>query len=64
MPAWKPDAEVRFPLELIPKSIRGEDLRGRVYIARVNIGAVREEELFFENFEAAPEPAGLDSGDS
>jgi len=58
---WNPDHAVRFPLELIEdRDIRhalttGLRLPVRLF-ARVNIGCQSESELYFREFEWAPEP--------
>ena len=65
---WNPDRAVRFPLDLIEdRNIRrglatGLGLPMRLF-AQVNIGCRSESELYFREFEGAPEPmvSDLDS---
>ena len=56
VPGWSTDTKVRFPLELIPPRLQAHAVRGGRFFARVNTGAQREEDLFFSEFELAPEP--------
>ena len=53
---WKPKQAVRFPASLIPESILESVQPGTHLFAKVNVGAVRPEDLFFKDFEIAPEP--------
>jgi len=55
IPGWNPQKAVRFPLSLINSDIRDKvQLECRLF-AHINIGANDSEDLFFENFEIAPE---------
>lgn len=58
LPSWEPSTSVRFPLSLIPEEIRlpGEEIKGARYMAQVNIGAERLEDLYFRDFERGPDP--------
>jgi hypothetical protein len=55
VPGWNPDAKVTFPLDLIEPELRDLATPGQVFFAMVNIGAERDEDLFFGDFELAPE---------
>lgn len=57
---WKPRQAVRFPASLIPEYILNNVQTGTRLFAKVNVGAPKSEDLFFENFELAPE---LDEND-
>lgn len=53
--AWNPRESVNFPLNLLaPLSIPIRE--GILLLAEVNIGATNRRDLFFKNFELAPEP--------
>lgn len=57
--AWNPHSSVSFPYELIANL--GVPIKeGTFLLAEVNIGATQRRDLFFKNFELAPE---LDSND-
>jgi hypothetical protein len=55
VPGWNPDVKVRFPLDLIDRYLHDRVESGRHFFARVNTCAEREEDLFFYDFELAPE---------
>ena len=56
VPSWNPHKAVRFPASLIPEDIR-EALKPNIRLfARVNTGAEKSDDLYFEKFELAPEP--------
>jgi len=62
VPGWNPQSAVSFPIDLVTE----EDLRLRVsdravdwVIAKVNVDAESADELFFLDFERAPDPADL-----
>jgi hypothetical protein len=56
VPGWNPHKAVRFPASLVPEDIR-EALKPNVRLfAQVNIGAETSDDLYFKNFELAPEP--------
>jgi len=56
IPGWNPEAKVTFPLDLIAPELRDLAVPGQVFFALVNTGAERDEDLFFSDFELAPEP--------
>ncbi|MEU6252245.1 hypothetical protein [Streptomyces sp. NPDC047043] len=58
--AWDPVDAVILPADMITScvGISEEELPGKRFMARVNIHARSSEELFFENFELAPEVPG------
>ena len=56
IPGWNPETKVRFPLDLIAPELRDFAAPGQVFFALVNTGAERDEDLFFSDFELAPEP--------
>ena len=41
---------------LVPAELRHDAIPGKRFFARVNIGALREEDLFFTDFQPAPDP--------
>ena len=47
---WDPETKVRFPLDPVPAELRHDAIPGKRFFARVNIGALREEDLFFTDF--------------
>ncbi len=53
---WRPHTAVRLPLDCIPEEFRGALKDFPFLIAEVNIEARDSSELFFHNFEAAPQP--------
>lgn len=57
VPQWNPNKGVRFPVTLLPRELHSEVAPGIRLLADVNIGARKAEELFFGNFDLAPEPA-------
>lgn len=56
VPGWNSEAKVTFPLDLIKPELRDFAVPGQVFFALVNTGAERDEDLFFSDFELAPEP--------
>lgn len=56
IPSWNPLRAVRFPLSLVPADLQPSVRKGSRLFAQVNIGADDQEDLFFEDFEAASEP--------
>jgi hypothetical protein len=61
IPSWNPHRAVRLPVSLLPKSFGRSHLkRGSRLFAQINIGAEKASELYFKDFEIAPE---LDSDD-
>jgi CheY-like chemotaxis protein len=51
MAQWNAGLEVGFPLELVPTAFQSHVKPGKLLIAEVNIGAERQEDLFFDKFE-------------
>lgn len=61
IPGWKPDVPVPLPLSLIHEWILDfQPKLGARLIANVNSGAENPEDLYFTNFEIAPEPEEID----
>ncbi len=58
--SWNPRKAVRLPLALLPQNLRGGIAIGTRFVANVNVGAESGDELFFDNFRAAPEPSAND----
>jgi hypothetical protein len=59
LPSWRPRQAVRFPASLIPAGLQPhseDEWPGTCYIAWVNIGAEEAEDLYFYDFERAPDP--------
>ena len=56
IPSWNPLRAVRFPLSLIPVQLQPSVGAGTRLFASVNIGAEDSQDLYFDNFELAPEP--------
>jgi hypothetical protein len=56
VPGWNPERKVTFPLDLIQAPLRDRANQGQLFFALVNTGAERREDLFFSDFELAPEP--------
>lgn len=56
IPSWNPHQAVRFPAALVPPELRHNLAPGTCLFAKVNIGADRAEDLYFCDFEPAPEP--------
>lgn len=59
--SWNPHRAVRFPLSLVPADLRRLVVPGAFLIAMVNIGAERAQDLYFKDFERAPEPVSEES---
>jgi len=59
--AWNPLEVVRFPSSLVPPELRRSLAEGSCLFAKVNIGAEAAEDLFFEDFEPAPDPVEEES---
>ncbi len=61
-PGWNWRSAVKFPLDVIENDSLMEDVRKRQVdwlIAKVNVDAESVDELFFKDFERAPNPEGL-----
>jgi len=56
IPSWNPNEGVTFPVDIIPKELRPYLKADQCFFANVNTGAESQDELFFENFELAPDP--------
>lgn len=56
VPSWNPDESVPIPLNLFPDNLRSTVKPGQCYFVKVNIGADNSDELFFADFDLAPEP--------
>jgi CheY-like chemotaxis protein len=57
VPEWDPNRRVRFPLAMVPVTLHPTAAAGKRLFAKVNTDAESPDELFFYDFEAAPEPA-------
>jgi len=55
VPSWDPDTGLKLPLTLFPAHLGHID-PGMRFFAIVNIGALKNEDLFFDGFEIAEEP--------
>jgi len=55
IPGWNPKTKIRFPLALIARDLWDDIRPGAYLMAYVNRGAEKEEDLFLERFELAPE---------
>lgn len=54
---WNPQDAVRIPFSVIAKDIPRQHIKeGASFIANINIGADDSDELYFSDFEIAPEP--------
>lgn len=56
---WRPLEAVRIPVSVIPEDLRRGLRVGTFLIARVNVGATSPEDLFFADFELAPDPVEI-----
>jgi len=56
IPGWNPYRAVRFPISLLPTNLRDKLAPDVHFFAYINIGAEKAEDLYFRNFELAPEP--------
>ena len=56
IPSWNPRWAVRFPVSLIPSGFHDILAPDVAFFAQVNIGAERSDDLYFREFELAPEP--------
>jgi len=55
IPSWNPHRAVRLPKTLLPRSFRVHLKSGTHLFAQINIGAEKASELYFKDFEMAPE---------
>jgi hypothetical protein len=58
--AWRPLTAVRLPLSAVPHELSKDCKPGGYLIASVNTEAQHSEDLFFDDFEPAPDPVDLD----
>lgn len=56
IPSWNPLKAVRFPASLIPEDLQTYINVGARFVAQVNIGTEKSEDLYFKDFELAMEP--------
>jgi hypothetical protein len=61
IPSWNPRRMVRFPVELVPPELQHLVVPNAFLIAKVNIGAEEAADLYFRDFEPAPDPAPEES---
>ncbi|MGB0683781.1 MAG: hypothetical protein ACPGOV_13795 [Magnetovibrionaceae bacterium] len=54
IPDWNPDAQVRVPKDVLGQ-LKNSVTRGSFLIAKVNLGAKESADIFFKDFELAPE---------
>jgi hypothetical protein len=57
IPGWNPQVSVRFPKLIISEDLRPSAVEGNFLFAKVNVGAKREEDIYFFDFEPAPTPS-------
>ena len=60
VPSWNPHQAVRFPKSLLG-SLAEQVTPGSRFFAQVNVGALNPDDLFFRDFEAAPQPSSDDA---
>lgn len=60
IPGWNMKHAVRFPLSLVKEELVPFVKIGQRFLAKINIGTASSEELFFSDFEKAPEPEDTD----
>ncbi len=56
IPGWNPRIAVRFPVSLIPAEFHELLAPDVAFFAQINIGAEKADDLYFRDFELAPEP--------
>lgn len=56
IPGWNPHRAVRFPASLIPSEFQDSVAPDVAFFAHINIGAENADDLYFRDFELAPEP--------
>ena len=61
VPQWSEESGIKFPLELIPETIRDQVVPGTKLLAEVNTGATDRKDVFLTNFSLSPEPAEDDN---
>lgn len=57
---WHPHETVCFPASLVPENVRDKLERDVLLRAKVNVGARKAEDLFFEDIKILPEPKPYD----
>jgi len=60
IPGWNMKHAVRFPISLISKELVPFLKVDQRFLAKMNIGTTNPDELFFSDFEKAPEPEDTD----
>jgi CheY-like chemotaxis protein len=53
---WDPHQAVRLPMSLVPQNLHADLSSGMWLLAKVNVGAERPEDLYFEDIRLAPDP--------
>ena len=56
VPGWRAEETVTVPVDVLPRGIRGRLRKGVHFFASVNLGAATAADLFFTDFEPAPDP--------
>jgi hypothetical protein len=56
IPSWNPHRAVRFPVSIMPNELHDKLVPDLWLFSYVNIGAEKSDDLFFDQFELAPEP--------
>lgn len=56
IPGWNPRRAVRLPASLIPRELHKHLQPDEWLFAYINIGAEKSDDLYFRDFEYAPEP--------
>ncbi|MGO7204471.1 hypothetical protein ACCT30_25090 [Rhizobium ruizarguesonis] len=56
LPSWSQNSAVTFPLDLIPAALQTHVKPGGFLFVRVNLNAEKAADLYYEDFELAPEP--------
>ncbi len=62
LPGWKSHVNVRFPIDLLPESLRAKAQPDSYFFAKVNTGAEDVADLYLVDFELAP-PVALEDAD-
>lgn len=57
IPGWKPDQRVVLPLSWIPDGFRPHINQGYSFVAHVNTGAEKPEDVYFKYYRACPPDA-------
>ena len=56
LPSWNPNEGITFPIEIVPEEFRLYLKKGQCFLVNANSGAESQHELFFDNFDLAPDP--------